>query len=123
MLKIPPLLILLSSLLQKTLMVRCASENRGNSRRGSADIMECCLSLPRQGGILLSAGARLMLAILEHPGGTYAIEDTDSMAICRHRARRIDRMSVRTGTIAEWESSNKIKALSWQQAQEIARKI
>jgi hypothetical protein len=32
-------------------------------------------------------------------------------------------MSVRTGTIAEWESRNKIKALSWQQAQGDCKEI
>jgi hypothetical protein len=48
-------------------------------------MMECCLSHPEAGGILPSAGARLVLAILERSvadlGGTYAMEDTDSTAI------------------------------------------
>lgn len=71
---------------------------------------------------LITGGARLMLALLERcvsdRGGTYAMEDTDSMAIvatehgglidCPGGCRR-----KRNGTKA-------IKALSWQQVREIA---
>lgn len=50
---------------------------------------------------LITGGARLMLAILEHSvttlGGTYAMEDTDSMAIVAHQGWRACPLSGRDG--------------------------
>ena len=70
---------------------------------------------------LITAGARLMLALLEHCvtdlGGTYAMEDTDSMAIVTTR---------RGGLIecpgGQYRRNGKeaIRALSWAQVVEIA---
>jgi hypothetical protein len=63
---------------------------------------------------LITGGARLMLALLENRigklGGTYAMEDTDSMAIVA---------TERGGDIACPEAPG-LKALSWKQVEEVA---
>jgi hypothetical protein len=57
-------------------------------------------------GSLITAGARLMLAVLDHCvselHGTYVMEDTDSMASCRHGAWRIGSVSGRSFEDARW---------------------
>lgn len=73
---------------------------------------------------LITGGARLMLALLENCvmelGGTYAMEDTDSMAIVATR---------RGGVIpcpgGPYKSANNaaIKALSWKQVEDITAKF
>jgi hypothetical protein len=65
---------------------------------------------------LITGAARLMLALLEHsvctPGGTYAMEDTDSMAIVA---------TERGGKIPCAGSA--INALSWEQVTEISERF
>lgn len=65
---------------------------------------------------LITGAARLMLALLEHSivgaGGTYAMEDTDSMAI----------VATECGGAVPCAGTS-INALSWQQVQEIATKF
>jgi hypothetical protein len=65
---------------------------------------------------LITGAARLMLALLEYCvrelGGTYAMEDTDSMAIVATQ---------RGGEIPC--SGGRVKALSWEQAQKIAQRF
>jgi hypothetical protein len=66
---------------------------------------------------LITGAARLMLALLEHSvsklGGTYAMEDTDSMAI----------VASKHGETILCPAGQKIKALSWRQVQEISRQF
>jgi hypothetical protein len=74
---------------------------------------------------LITAGARLMLALLEHEvdrrGGTYAMEDTDSMAI----------VATETGGLVRCEGgphrlpdgSEAVKALRWQDVDQIAARF
>ena len=67
---------------------------------------------------LITGGARLMLALLEHSvsraGGTYAMEDTDSMSIVSTK---------KGGYISVQSETNGIKALSWKQVDSIVRKF
>jgi hypothetical protein len=68
---------------------------------------------------LITGAARLMLALLEYcvteQGGTYAMEDTDSMAIVA---------TERGGMIpCAGGKRNKIKALSWKQVEEISERF
>jgi hypothetical protein len=71
---------------------------------------------------LITGGARLMLALLEHCvsklGGTYAMEDTDSMAIVA--TKNGGSVSVCTDPSGENKKRHTIKALSWKQVQIIA---
>jgi hypothetical protein len=74
---------------------------------------------------LITGAARLMLALLEHcvtkAGGTYAMEDTDSMAIVATKHGELvpcpcgpDRMN---------DGHEAIKALSWKQVESIAERF
>jgi hypothetical protein len=68
---------------------------------------------------LITGAARLMLALLEHcvteQGGTYAMEDTDSMAIVA---------TERGGTIpCAGGERNVVKALSWKQVEDISNQF
>lgn len=73
---------------------------------------------------LITGGARLMLALLESSvsemGGTYAMEDTDSMAIVATRSGGL--ISCLGGSL-ENEKQPAIKALSWKQVEEIATRF
>ena len=66
---------------------------------------------------LITGAARLMLALLEHTvsrlGGTYAMEDTDSMAI----------VATRNGGTILCPGGQTIRALSWRQVDEISEKF
>jgi hypothetical protein len=73
---------------------------------------------------LITGGARLMLALLENcvtgSGGTYAMEDTDSMAVvATERGGLIPCPSGSHGTANE----PAIKALSWKQVEDIATRF
>jgi hypothetical protein len=68
---------------------------------------------------LITGAARLMLALLEHcvteQGGTYAMEDTDSMAIvAMEKAGNVSCDGGKRGTL---------KALSWKQVEEISNRF
>ena len=68
---------------------------------------------------LITGAARLMLALLEHcvqnQGGTYAMEDTDSMAIVATKRGGMVRCPGGHGDM--------VKALSWVQVDEIAKRF
>jgi hypothetical protein len=70
---------------------------------------------------LITGAARLMLALLEHSvtelGGTYAMEDTDSMAIVASRSGGI--VSCPGGKHLTRDGSAGVKALSWKQVKSI----
>lgn len=70
---------------------------------------------------LITGAARLMLALLEHfvseLGGTYAMEDTDSMAIVA--TRRGGFVECEGGRVSKGGKRG-IKALSWEQVEQIA---
>jgi hypothetical protein len=71
---------------------------------------------------LITGAARLMLALLEHSvtelGGTYAMEDTDSMAIV---ATENGGLIPCPGSSLKTENNQEpVKALSWKQVQQIA---
>lgn len=74
---------------------------------------------------LITGAARLMLALLERCisdlGGTYAMEDTDSMAIVA--TRRGGPVPCQGGTLHTREGLAVIKALSWKQVEEIAKRF
>jgi hypothetical protein len=71
---------------------------------------------------LITGGARLMLALLEHSiselGGTYAMEDTDSMAIVA--TERGGPIPCAAGPHQTVHTQGSIKALSWGQVETIA---
>ncbi len=72
---------------------------------------------------LITSGARLMLAMLERCvtdlGGTYAMEDTDSMAIIATQSGgAIPQLGV-----AHCDDAHKVQALSWEQVREIAKRF
>lgn len=74
---------------------------------------------------LITGAARLMLALLEHCvselGGTYAMEDTDSMAIV---ATEYGRMVPCTGGPHPMrEGRRAVKALSWEQVRKISQRF
>ena len=73
---------------------------------------------------LITGGARLMLALLEKSvselGGTYAMEDTDSMAIVA--TKRGGLVSCPGGSFKS-KSGIGIKALSWKQVEDIATRF
>ncbi len=74
---------------------------------------------------LITGGARLMLALLEYCvrelGGTYAMEDTDSMAIVA--TKRGGLTPCRGGPYRMKDGCSAIKALSWKQVEEIANRF
>jgi hypothetical protein len=71
---------------------------------------------------LITGAARLMLALLEHSvtelGGTYAMEDTDSMAIVATENGGL--IPCTGGSLRTKNSREALKALSWKQVQQIA---
>jgi hypothetical protein len=70
---------------------------------------------------LITGAARLMLALLEYSvtelGGTYAMEDTDSMAIVASRSGGI--VSCPGGKLLTPDGSAGVKALAWKQVKSI----
>jgi hypothetical protein len=74
---------------------------------------------------LITGAARLMLALLEHcitkEGGTYAMEDTDSMAVVA--TKRGELVPCPGGPERTKDGREAVKALSWKQVEEIARKF
>jgi hypothetical protein len=73
----------------------------------------------------LITGARLMLALLEHcvtqSGGTYAMEDTDSMAIVS--TKRGGLVPCPGGNSLTGSKEPAVKALSWARVKQIVRKF
>jgi hypothetical protein len=73
---------------------------------------------------LITGAARLMLALLEHCvtalDGTYAMEDTDSMALI---AAEHGGMIPCPGGLQRAKGQDAIKALSWKQIEEIAQRF
>lgn len=71
---------------------------------------------------LITGAARLMLALLEHCvtelGGTYAMEDTDSMAIVA--TENGGSIPCPGGSIRTRDNRKAVKALSWKQVRQIA---
>ena len=74
---------------------------------------------------LITGGARLMLALLEHSlaklGGTYAMEDTDSMAIVATERGGIVPCPGGSHRTSDGEAG--IQALSWKQVQTISERF
>src|SRR5688572_7076149 len=74
---------------------------------------------------LITSGARLMLASLEHAvttrGGTYAMEDTDSMAIVASEAGGL--VACLGGPFRLSDGRQAIKALTWADVAEIVDKF
>jgi hypothetical protein len=74
---------------------------------------------------LITGAARLMLALLEHSvtelGGTYAMEDTDSMAIVATKTGGL--IPCPGGPLRVGKEREAIKALSWKQVQEISKRF
>jgi hypothetical protein len=71
---------------------------------------------------LITAGARLMLSLLEHCvselGGTYVMEDTDSMAIVATEDGGLVRCP--GGPLEMRDGHSAVRALSWAQVEQIA---
>lgn len=74
---------------------------------------------------LITGAARLMLALLEHSvtqlGGTYAMEDTDSMAIVA--TRRGGLIPCSGGPYRTKQGRSAVKALSWKQVRGISKRF
>jgi hypothetical protein len=74
---------------------------------------------------LITGAARLMLALLENSvhelGGTYAMEDTDSMAIVATESGEL--IECPGGPLSTNEGKQAIKALSWKQVDDIAQRF
>ena len=74
---------------------------------------------------LITGAARLMLALLEHSvcqvGGTYAMEDTDSMAIVA--TEHGERIPCPGGRNRMKDGREAVKALSWKQVEQIRDKF
>lgn len=74
---------------------------------------------------LITGAARLMLALLEHCvselGGTYAMEDTDSMAIVATENGEI--IPCPGGPYRTADGREAVKALSWEQVRNIAQRF
>ena len=74
---------------------------------------------------LITGAARLMLALLEHSvselGGTYAMEDTDSMAIVATKTGGL--IPCPGGALRDSKGRETVKALSWNQVKEISQKF
>lgn len=70
---------------------------------------------------LITGGARLMLALLEHSiselGGTYGMEDTDSMAVIS--TKRGGLIPCPGGSLRTKDGIEAIKALSWRQVDQV----
>src|SRR5262252_3568586 len=91
---------------------------------------ECTVIHPEQPGefcfppiaSLITGAARLMLALLEHSiteiGGTYAMEDTDSMAIVATEYREL--VPCPGGRYRTRDGRKAVKALTWDQVAEIS---
>lgn len=94
---------------------------------------ECRVSHPEEPGeycfpplaSLITGAARLMLALLEYSvrqlGGTYAMEDTDSMAIVATETGGI--IACPGGSLKTPKGQDAIKALSWRQIDELSAKF
>ena len=94
---------------------------------------ECSVIHPEKAGefcfppmaSLITGAARLMLALLEHTvselGGTYAMEDTDSMAIVATKQGGI--IPCKGGTLLSNNGLEGIKTLTWKQVREIVAKF
>lgn len=92
----------------------------------------CCVTHPEVPGkycfpplaSLITGAARLMLALLENCvselGGTYAMEDTDSMAIVAIKRGRLIPCS---GGLQLLRNEPAIKALSWKQVEDITTRF
>jgi len=97
------------------------------------DPYRCSIIHPEQPGefcfpplaSLITGAARLMLAFLEHcvaqRGGTYVMEDTDSMAIVSTKKESL--IPCPGGNFLTVAGEEAVKALSWQQVYEIVRKF
>jgi hypothetical protein len=74
---------------------------------------------------LITGAARLMLALLEHSvsalGGTYAMEDTDSMAIVA--TEQGGTIPCKGGNLVSNKGTEGIKALTWKQVRQIVAKF
>jgi hypothetical protein len=74
---------------------------------------------------LITGAARLMLALLEHSvttlGGTYAMEDTDSMAVVATRNGGV--IPCEGGDLTTDRGESAIRALSWEQVNQIAKRF
>jgi hypothetical protein len=74
---------------------------------------------------LITGAARLMLALVEHSvteqGGTYAMEDTDSMAIVATKQGGL--VPCHGGPHRLKGGEDAVKALSWKQVEEISKKF
>lgn len=74
---------------------------------------------------LITGAARLMLALLEHSatrlGGTYAMEDTDSMAIVATETGGI--IPCKGGDVFTLQGKEGITALTWRQVRQIVEKF
>jgi hypothetical protein len=74
---------------------------------------------------LITGAARLMLALLEHCitelGGTYAMEDTDSMAIVATESGGL--IPCAGGSYRIKQSRSAVKALSWEQVRDISKRF
>jgi len=74
---------------------------------------------------LITGAARLMLALVERSvsdlGGTYAMEDTDSMAIVA--TKRGGLIECPGGTLRTKDDKPAVKALSWKQVEEISQRF
>jgi hypothetical protein len=98
-----------------------------------AEPYKCTVIHPEQPGefcfpplaSLITGAARLMLAILEQSvtqlGGTYAMEDTDSMAIVS--TKKGGTIPCKGGTPSIKDGTEVINALSWSQVNEIVEKF
>src|SRR6266478_5220730 len=94
---------------------------------------ECSVIHPEQPGeycfppvaSLITGAARLMLALLEHSvtrlGGTYAMEDTDSMAIVS--TKRGGFVPCKGGKLRTRNGEEGIKALAWKEVRQIVAKF
>jgi hypothetical protein len=94
---------------------------------------ECSVIHPEQPGeycfppfaSLITGAARLMLALLEHCvselGGTYAMEDTDSMAIVATERGGI--IPCKGGNLRTKDGEEGIQALTWKQVDQIAARF
>ena len=97
------------------------------------DLFECKVAHPDVPGeycfpplaALITGAARLMLALLEHSvtslGGTYAMEDTDSMAIVSTRDG--GRVRCPGGTLRTDDGHPAVLALSWEQVSSIVKRF
>ena len=94
---------------------------------------ECSVIHPEQPGefcfpplsSLITGAARLMLALLEHSvtqlGGTYAMEDTDSMAIVS--TKKGGTIPYKGGKPSVKDGIELVEALSWNQVNELTKKF